>query len=310
MSMSGTTKKAALPYLEPWLRYREAILDFWTGLTSVGIRSPAKAKPAILPSAPSEKSRDETDHRIVSAYLYQYDEFMKYWHFQDGSAKRGGPVRADEPPEAGHGGDGEGPYSETKPSDLLNEYLQSLVRGADKYLALWQSASDFLILAPTATPEERPLFPPMMFSEYWLRTINRLMMPWTWTQAPATASGDPVFSIPGNMRLWMDILGSTSTNTWISLLKKDIDYLVYETGRIRETLKQLQSQNLISRNGESALNEVVALQRNSVAQTAVLAGELKALKTAVNDLKSSLRKQKQMAYHSLKNEKSRPRPHA
>jgi len=188
--------------------------------------------------------------------------------------------------------------------------LQSLVRGVDKYLAFWQSASDFLILAPTATPEERPFLPPMMFSEYWLKTISRLMMPWTWPQTPATASADPIFSVPGNMRFWMDIVGSTATSTWISLIKKDIDYLVYETGRIKETLKQLQSQNLMSHNGESTLSEFASLQRDSVAQTAVLAGELKALKTAVHDLKSSLKKQKQLAYHSLKNEKSRPRTHA
>jgi len=308
--MSGTTKKAAIPYIEPWLRYREAILDLWNGLISAGIRSPAEAKPEISPLASSEESRDDTDHRIVSAYLYQYDEFMKYWNFRDRSAKQSGPVRAGEPPESGHGSGEESPYSEAKPSDLLNEYLQSLVRGVDKYLAFCQSASAFLIIPPAATPEERPLFPSMMFPEYLLKTFGRLMMPWTWKQAPATASTDPIFSMPGVMRLWMDILGSTATSTWISLLKKDIDYLVYETGRIKETLKQLQSQNLISRNGENVLNELAALQRDSAVKTAVLAGELKALKTAVHDLKSSLRKQKQIAYHSLKNEKNRPRPHA
>ncbi len=308
--MARTTKKTAIPYFEPWLRYREAILDFWNGLTLAGSRSPAEVKPDIPSLAPTEKSRDGADHRGISEYLYKYDEFMKYWNFQGGSAEPGGPARTDELPAAGHGS-GEGPpHPEAKHSDLLHEYLQSLVRGVDKYLAFWQSASDFLILAPTATPEDRPLFPPMMFSEYWLKTISRLMMPWIWPQTPATASADPIFSVPGNMRFWMDIVGSTATSTWISLIKKDIDYLVYETGRIKETLKQLQSQNLISRNGESALSEFAALQRDSVAQTAVLAGELKALKTAVHDLKSSLKKQKPLAYQSLKNEKIRPRTHA
>ena len=135
-------------------------------------------------------------------------------------------------------------------------------------------------------------------------------MPWIRAQVPATATADYLFSMPGIMRLWMDIFGSAATNTWISLLKKDIEYLVYETGRIKETLKQLQSQSLISRSGEGVLNDIAALQRDYTAQTIVLAEELKALKTAVHDLRAALRKQKPMTYRSLKDEKGRPQPHA
>jgi hypothetical protein len=147
------------------------------------------------------------------------------------------------------------------------------------------------------------------FQDNWLDMVSGLMMPVARPLNPMTALFEHYPWMSSLMRLWVNNLGSTATTTWMSLLKKEIDHLSYETGLMKKSLNQLQNDNFLSPDRESAMNEIIRLQKESTTRTMGLISELTALKTAVHDLRTALRKQKKIAYHPLKEEMNQPQPH-
>lgn len=310
--MHAQAKNIGTSALAPWLQYQEMVFDYWNTLVMDWNHPAQEEKPTRSKITSKEKPHKRTDEQSMTAYLYQYDEFMKYWNFQNGLSPQHVPVPADDTALSGHGDSEEQSSSPAKPYELWNEYYLSLLRGVDRYLALWRSASETLFSIRALIPEERYSFLPAplkTFQNKWQDIISGLMMPVARPLNPMTALFEHYPWISGIMRPWVNNLGSTATTTWMSLLKKEIDHLTYETGLMKKSLNQLQNHNFFSPDKESSMNEVIRLQKESVARTMGLISELTILKTAVHDLRTALRKQKKIAYHALKEEMNQPQPH-
>jgi hypothetical protein len=308
--MSAHTEKSGPSYLKPWFRYQEMLLDLWKGLSAQRNRSGNDAK-SIRPKRTSREMHERIiDQPAMTGHLYQYEKFLKYWNINPPS-QHTSAVEADTGPAGHYACEGQSD-SVAQPYDLWYEYYLSFVRGTDRYLAFWKSASDtFSSIQPTI-PDETPSMITPSFKAYqdtWQMMTAWLMMPLSGLQHPEPPAFGHLFWMPGIARFWMDVLGATTTSTWISVLKKDIDNLIYETGRMREVINELKNQNLFSHSREGVMNEIVSLQRDAAARTMVLAGEMAALKTAVHELISALKKQNKTAHHPPKDKKGQPQPH-
>jgi len=311
--MSAQTEKAGPSYLEPWFRYQEMLLDFWNGLFSRRYHSRDDVK-SVQPKPTSHEGQEcTTDQPAATGHLYHYDKFLKYWNINNDAPSRRPPTDEADTGPSGHDARKSQSDSEVQPYDAWYEYYLSLVRGTDRYLALWKSASDTFINIQSHIPEERPptmTAPFRSYQETWQKMIAWLVMPLPGLQKPEPTIFDYFFPTSGVVRFWTDLLGTTATNTWMSLLKKDIDHLIYETNRMKEMMTEFKNQNQSSHGREGVMNEIVAQQRDAAARTMILAGEMAAVKTALHDLRSALKKQDKAAHHAPKDEKGQLRSHA